>query len=124
MSIAALQSSNDVGGQSIESLARNPTVSEKDKLRRATQEFEAYLLRTYLAEARKPVVSSKCNPDSGSSDIYQSLITGQLADGISRSGTLGLSTLLQQQIERQNGGLLPDAGKAASPPVSLEKTPS
>lgn len=121
MSIAALQSSNDIGGQSIESVARDPSLTDKDKLRRATQEFEAYLLRTYLSEARKPMVASKTNPDSGSSDIYQSMVTGQLADGISRSGTLGLATLLQQQIERQNGSLSPVAPPQAPSP---EKTPS
>src|SRR5678815_349653 len=99
---SSLRSPADLAGHSFEQIARSPNVSEKDKLGEVAREFEAYLLRLYVGEARKTLVASTFNPDGGSTSIYHDMITGQLADSISRAKSLGLATGLAQQLTHQN----------------------
>lgn len=120
MNISPLPSSAQMAGQSLEALAGNPNVSNKDKVGEVARQFEAYLLRQYLGEARKTLVPSKFNPDSQSQHVYQDMITSQLADTISKTGTLGLGTLLQEQLTRQNLKL--DGTAPADPLSSVSET--
>jgi hypothetical protein len=46
-------------------------------------------------------IRSKCNQASMTSGIYQDMITSQFADGISRSGGLGLARSLEARLSRQ-----------------------
>lgn len=111
MNITAAPTTNDIAGQSLDALAKDSSIPESVKVKRVAEEFEAYLLRTYLSEARKPMVQSKANPDASGQDIYQSMVTGQIADNISKSGSLGLASLLRGQLERES------AAAAAARPV-------
>jgi len=85
----------------LEQLARNPNLSEADKIREVSRQFEAVLLRQILQNARKTIVPSKFNPESAPNSIYQDLVTNQLADHISQSGTFGLADVLREQLTRQ-----------------------
>ncbi len=85
----------------VEQLAGNKTLSEKQKLDEASRQFEALMLRQILGQGRKTVFHSKFNQESMTSGIYQDMITGQLADGISRSGGLGLARSLEAQLTKQ-----------------------
>ncbi|HVY68911.1 MAG TPA: rod-binding protein, partial [Verrucomicrobiae bacterium] len=44
---------------------------------------------------------SKYHQDNAVNGIYQDMIVNQLADGISRSGGLGLADSIEQQLGRQ-----------------------
>jgi len=85
----------------IETLAGNKTLSEEEKVKEASRQFEALIVRQILAQARKTVFRSSINQDSMSAGIYQDMVTTQLADAISRSESLGLAHSLQLQLGHQ-----------------------
>jgi flagellar protein FlgJ len=116
MDVLPLQPRVNAADLPIEQLAANPNVSQRDKVDQACKQFEAVLLRQILGEARKTVISSG-EPDSTVSGIYNDMVTSQLADSISRSGTFGLAKSLESQLERQ---VLPpsQAGSAAASPAA------
>ncbi|MBK7997237.1 MAG: rod-binding protein [Verrucomicrobia bacterium] len=85
----------------LEQLADNKSLSKSEKLEEVSRQFEAVLLRQILGSARKTVFKSKVNEDSLSSGIYQDMVTSQLADSISQSGSFGLARSLQSQLQHQ-----------------------
>lgn len=101
MNISALTSASAAGLDSVplERLANDPSLSEAEKVKEASRQFEAIILRQILAQARKTVFHSKLNEESTSSGIYQDMVTGQLADAISRSGSFGLARSLEIHLE-------------------------
>src|SRR5262245_48493696 len=101
----------------IETLAGNKALSEEEKIKEASRQFEALIVRQILAQARKTVFRSSMNQDSMSAGIYQDMVTSQLADAISQSGSLGLACSLQLQLGRQTSS--PSAAPSQS---STQKT--
>jgi flagellar protein FlgJ len=93
----------------LQQLAGNAKLTQQEKVGEACRQFEAILLRQILSEARKPVIDSGSDEDQTTSGIYNDMITNQLADGISRSGSFGLARSLQSQLVRQ---VLPGADSA------------
>jgi flagellar protein FlgJ len=85
----------------IEKLAGNKSLSETEKVSEVSRQFESVLLRQILGQARKTTFNSKFNPDSMTSGIYQDMVTNQLAESISRSGSFGLARSLEAQLVRQ-----------------------
>jgi Rod binding domain-containing protein len=81
-------------------LADNPALSERQKIGEASRQFEAILLRQILDSTQKPVIHSKFTDNSTAAGIYRDMITNQLADSISKSGTLGLAKTFESQLER------------------------
>jgi len=78
------------------------TLSEAQKVAEASRQFEAVLLRQILGQARHTVFKSKLSPESTTSGIYQDMVTNQLAESISRSGSFGLARSLESQLLRQS----------------------
>jgi len=99
MNIAALQS-NQVSAADIapEALAGNQRLSERQKIAEASRLFEAMLLRQILAETQKPVIKSAFTDNSTAAGIYQDLATNQMADSLSKSGTLGFAQVFDRQL--------------------------
>jgi Rod binding domain-containing protein len=99
--------------------------SQQEKLGEACRQFEVMLLRQILATAQKPVFKSNLMSESVSTDIYQDMVTEQLADGLSRSGAFGVARTLQEQLAQQvSTGGPSDDGVEASPAVGENsKTP-
>ena len=87
----------------LESLAHNQALTEEQKVEEASRQFEAVILRQILAQGRKAVIHSKYNDESTTSGIYQDMVTSQLADAISRSGSFGLARSLQTQLTHPTG---------------------
>lgn len=85
----------------MEQLASNTQLNEQEKVGELSRQFEAVLLRQILAEGQKTVFKSKYNQDTTTSGIYQDMITNQMADGISRSGSFGLAHSLERELGRQ-----------------------
>jgi peptidoglycan hydrolase FlgJ len=84
-----------------EQLAGNSQLTEQDKIGEAARQFEAVLLRQILESSQKTVIKSGASDDSTSSSIYHDLVVNQLADNISKSGTIGLAKTLQKEFTRQ-----------------------
>ena len=98
MQISAIQPHIDASHLSLESLAGNKAVSQDQKIAEASRQFEAILLRQFLAESQKPVITSEMTDNSTAAGIYQDLITNQLADNLSRNGGIGLAKTFEQQL--------------------------
>lgn len=85
----------------IEQLAGNTHLSDKAKVGELSRQFEAVLLRQILSEAQKPVIKTRDSDTSTAGGIYRDMVTNQLADNISKSGTFGVAKSLNQQLTRQ-----------------------
>ena len=101
MKVASLLHTAKAEDLSLEKLAGNKSLSEPEKVAEVSRQFESVLLRQILGQARKTVFSSKFKQDSMTSGIYQDLVTSQLADDISRSGSFGLARSLEAQLIHQ-----------------------
>ena len=83
-----------------ERLANNSALTDQQKIAEASRRFEAVLLKQILESSQKTVIKSKYSEDSTSSGIYHDMVTTQLADSISKSGTFGLAQSFDQQLNR------------------------
>ncbi len=101
MEISPLQHRVNAADLPIEQLAGNAGVSDSQKVKELARQFEAVLLRQILGEAQKKVFASTMNEDSFCGGIYQDLITNQLADRISSSGSFGLARALEKQLQHE-----------------------
>ena len=120
MQISPLQPKVDASRLSVETLANNKALSEEQKIAEASRQFEAILLRQFLAESQKPVIQSAFADNSTASGIYQDFITNQLADSLSRNGGIGIAKTFQRQLTHPdaNGGCAAAAAhKGAAAPL-------
>lgn len=101
MEITALQRNVRAADIQIENLAGNKQLNENAKVGEVSRQFEAVLLRQILGDAQKKIFASTMNPESSSGSIYQDMITNQLADSISRSGSFGLARSLEKQLQHE-----------------------
>jgi Rod binding domain-containing protein len=86
----------------LERLATHPQLSESEKIGELSRQFEAVLLRQILRQARKTVIPSDLTRSSAVSDIYDDMVTSQLAETMSRAGSFGLGRLLAQELTRRS----------------------
>jgi Rod binding domain-containing protein len=86
-----------------ERLAKNPKLTEEQKIAEASRQFESILLKQILESSQKTVIKSKLADDSTASSIYHDMVTTRLADSISKSGSFGLSKTFEQQLNRPHG---------------------
>ncbi len=94
-----------------------------DEAGRAAQQFEAILLRQFLAPAIQPMMggNSVDGSDGGkggsggaAGGVYSFLLTDVLANAMSKGGGLGLAGVLKRQFSK-NIVAAPAAGSAAGP---------
>ena len=98
MEIATLSRKVKATDLPLEKLAGNSQVSQEDKVAEVGRQFEAILLRNILAQAHKSVFSSSQKKESTSDGIYQDMLTNNLAEQISRTGSLGLAASWKEQL--------------------------
>ena len=72
--------------------------SDASKIEQSAQQFESMLVREVLADTFKPT-SPTGGAASPGADIYQGFVTNVIADHISQGGALGISHLLQSQLQ-------------------------
>ena len=114
MELTAIQAPRvEAGTLPLESLANNSHVAEADKIAEVSRAFEAVLLRQILAESQKPVMQTAYTGNSAADGIYRDLIVTQLADDISKSGTVGLAKSLARELQFQT------QARSHAAPVSL-----
>ena len=101
MEIPPLPRTMSAAGLPLEQLANNSKLSETEKIAELSRQFEAVLLRQILGEAQKNVIKSSLTDDSATNGIYQDMISNQLADTISQTGSFGLAKCLQTELTRQ-----------------------
>jgi Rod binding domain-containing protein len=101
MEISATVSHVKAAELPLDRLAKNSQLSEQEKVGELSRQFEAVLLRQILADAQKTVFHSKYTDQSTAGGIYQDMITNQLANNISKSGTFGLAQSLNSQLTHE-----------------------
>jgi Rod binding domain-containing protein len=97
-----------------ERLAGNTALTEQQKIAEVSRQFEAILLRQILDSTQKPMIPSKFTDNSTASGIYRDMITNQLADSISKSGTLGLAKVFEHQLTHPTPNLAAPASGAGT----------
>jgi flagellar protein FlgJ len=85
----------------VERLASNPNLSEREKIGELSRQFESLLLRQILRDIRKTVIKSDLMPESLAADIYEEMVSTQLADAMSKAGSFGLARTLETELTRQ-----------------------
>ncbi len=100
----------------LDRLASNQNVSEADKIGVVSQKFEAILLREFLSEAQKPLLDTKGSKNDTMHQIYRDMVTDNLSDAMSKSGSFGLASTFQSQ-------LLTRAAQTAPLPEADDLTP-
>lgn len=104
MEISSLQrASLNAADIPLERLANNASLSESDKIKEVSRQFEAVLLKQILSQSQKSGVSGGALSSGGSSSnsIYQDMITEQMADRISRGGSFGFAQVIEKQLSHQ-----------------------
>lgn len=117
MEITALQNRHSAADIPPEQLAGSSRLTEAEKVAEGARLFEALLVRQILQESQKTVIQSKFSDNSNTAGIYRDLVTEQLAESISKSGSLGLAQSLERQLTRQLHRTSP-AGPASTPTAS------
>ena len=85
----------------LEKLATNTNLSQGEKVQELSRQFEAVLLRQVLSQAQKTQFPSSATPTGATNNIYQDLVTEQMADCISKGGTLGFAQSFNKQLTFQ-----------------------
>src|ERR1043165_7201907 len=98
MEISSIQNHLKASELPPERLANNHSLTESEKIAEASRQFEAVLLRQILETTQKTVIKSKFADNSAAGSIYRDMITNQLAESISKSGTFGLAKSFEQQL--------------------------
>lgn len=110
MSISSLQLNSAAQDVPLESLAGNQHLSTREKIAEASQQFEAMLLKQILAETQKPVFKSEFTDNSTAAGIYRDMISGQLANSLSKTDAIGLAKTFERQLNRQAETETPTTG--------------
>ncbi len=74
-------------------------VSDDAKLREAANDFEAIFIQQMLKTMRKTSFESDLLPKSEGEKVFQSLLDEQYALFSAKSGSLGLSEMIYQQLK-------------------------
>ncbi len=104
----------------LDRLADNSQFSEEQKIAEAARQFEAMLVRQILESANRSVIQSSYTDESTTSGIYRDMVNNQLADSISRSGSVGLAQILNREFSKQLKSDSESADKAAETEPAVE----
>lgn len=93
-----------------------------DKLRQATQEFEAVFVQMILSQMRSANREMGGEETNFSRDIYEGWQDEQTARSISQSGGIGLGEALYRQLQEQQlaSATAPAAATPVTPAVAAE----
>ena len=126
MNISSISSAAPVDTSDIpvQDLAGNKHLTEQQKIAEASRQFEAIMLRQILSEAQKPVITSEFTDNSTAAGIYQDFITNSLADSMSKSGTLGLAKIFEQQLSHPSPKTATPANRGMVPVSQISAVPN
>ncbi|MFO7707954.1 MAG: rod-binding protein [Desulfobacterales bacterium] len=95
------------------------------RLKAACQDMEALFVHHMLSEMRKSVVKSGLIDGGRAEEVYTSLMDAEMAKGMAQTGSLGLSSMLMEQLGRRRatGAAPPEPPPAAGIPFALPRRP-
>jgi|SRR5690606_8965199 Rod binding protein len=111
MNISAFQPNLRPVETPLEQLERQPKLGDAQKIAEVSRQFEAVLLRQILSDATKNMFGSADGEESATKGIYQDMVTNSLAESMSRSGGLGLATVIAKQLQIESNSVpAPESG--------------
>jgi Rod binding domain-containing protein len=84
----------------VEQLERVKSLNDQQKVAVASKQFETMFLRMVLSETQKPMIKSKFVSSSARDEIYRDFMVSNLADALSKTEPLKISSLIQQQLSK------------------------
>lgn len=76
---------------------------DPQKLREASQEFEAIFIRQFIDKSLAPLLADPIAKTDGAADIHRHMIADVLSDSLSRQSVFGLADILELQLRPQVG---------------------
>ncbi len=74
-----------------------------EELKKATEEFEAIFINSMLKAMRNTIIESNLFPEQAGKDVYRAMMDEYLAKEISRSGGVGISRMLFEELSKYMG---------------------
>ena len=81
-------------------------LSKEEQLTKAAAQFEKIFVKQFLTESLKPMTDGCFGDDMPGGDIYKSMMVDTLADGIQSGGGMGLSNVIQLQLQQPGANKL------------------
>lgn len=83
---------------------------DKEKLKKACDDFEGIFLNMMFKEMRNTVQKSELLPTDTGNDIFQGMLDEELMNNAAKKGRVGLSNMLYKQLSTQmNRAYTPDS---------------
>ncbi len=76
------------------------TIQKDQELGKACDQFEGMLIRQILADGLKPMLATPPGSGAPGANVYDYMLTDILAKGISGKSAMGISHLLQAQLQQ------------------------
>ena len=89
-----------MGLDAAEQIRRIKSMPQSEQIAKVAGQFESIFIRQFLKDSLKPMIKGALGGDSPGSDIYQSMIVDTMADGIQNGGGMGLSNVIQFQLQQ------------------------
>lgn len=86
----------------VERLAHSDHLTQQEKIREISRQFESILLRQFLSEAQKPMFGTESEMSGGQKAVYQDMVVNVLSDTISQSGKFGLAQVFERELMPRN----------------------
>ncbi len=120
----AMAATGLVRSQAVGRSSPSGTGSSDPRLKAACQDMEALFIHHMLSEMRKTVVKSGLIDGGRAEEVYTSLMDAEMAKGMAHSGSLGLSSMLMEQLgRRQTAGAVPSEPTPAAGAPSAQPPP-
>lgn len=92
--------SGDMGLDPYQEMRRMKNLSQAEQMKRAATGFETVLVKQFLTESFKTTTEGCFGGNIPGGDIYKSMMVDTLADSIEKGGGMGLSNVLQVQLQQ------------------------
>jgi Rod binding domain-containing protein len=100
MGMQLTTASGDLGLDPYGEMGRMKHLSKSEQMTKVAGQFEKIFLKEFLAKSLKPMTDGCFGDDMPGGDQYKSMMVDALADGIESGGGLGLSNVLQIQLQQ------------------------
>ena len=92
--------SGDMGLDPYQEMRRMNKLPQAEQMKRAAVGFETVLVKQFLTESLKPMTDGCFGDNVPGGDVYKSMMVDTLADSIEKGGGMGLSNVLQLQLQQ------------------------
>ena len=96
MDLSSIQTSSAQAGTN--PLQQTADPFDREKLREASQQFEAIFIRQFIEKSLTPLLADPVSTPDGSADIHRHMIADTLSDSLSKQSVFGLSDILELQL--------------------------